>query len=498
MKIPRFILSAYLICALIAPPAIAFKTFFPFPNYHGGILDNALKPLGVLPESIELVEVGARSQDIITSNKFLCSPINHGDDCTFRQSYGYITERINKAVGLSHDAYKNPESVKQTLYCLGEGFHTLQDFYSHTNYVEQVLRYRWAMEPVNWQRIPAGTTSGYFYWHSGLDNEVTRGRSAIVANLLAKHPTLQFRSQAEYDARKSSSDFDGALDYALKPGALMHFELNKDSPKEMQGKIVDPKSGKTLFFWAYHLAAEDTRRHWQIFASAVKKAYPKTAPLILSALKGKHPSIQMALTMPETINAGDSISSSLQVEVKDIDDPVDIYVRQLNEPSNNQAEAIYPGKLTGTFKIDETIKVLKPETKNEIAINFLSAFDGDREFDPQQIRKVVTIAPSTLSPIGNWRFWDIPAGRPALVCEGTITSAGPGKVSINMYDKGVRTWFKLPVNLDGHKMSTRFFVDGLYEETVDLNISADGNSFDGQYRIQRSPVEVHRFRGQRL
>jgi hypothetical protein len=268
-------------------PAFAFMTFKWFGGaIHRDILNRALAPLGVGRKSLSTIGKGCDSQDVPLTEKFAVCPQNHCDDDQIKAGRQYWRERVKQAVVDAAHADTDPGSGNKALFEFGEGMHTVHDFYSHANYLEWLLQNDKGLEPVQWDNMPSSIRTGYYYYAGFLAEEAFVSRARSVRGLQKMHTHLDFRTAAEYDARKSAQSYDAALDYALRPGDLLHKELNKDSPRTMEGQIVVPQYGKTLHELARQLATADTARQWKNFEQMIGAAYGARAANIMAALKG--------------------------------------------------------------------------------------------------------------------------------------------------------------------------------------------------------------------
>jgi len=256
---------------------------------HRDILKKALVPLGVSARSIAMIGKGTDSQDIPFSDKYGHHPQNHCDDDQIQAGRDYFRERIKQAVADAKDADTNIKHCHLALYEFGEGMHTVQDFYSHANYLEWLLQTGKTLEPIDWDRPPGEVHTAYYYFDRPFVEDAYISRSKSVRGLQKKDQHLHFHSEAEFAARKDTSEYTGALDYALAHEDFLHKELNKDSAKTMEGKIVAPKYKKTFHQLARELATTDTARQWNIFEQSIKDRYGERSERIIAALKGRKP-----------------------------------------------------------------------------------------------------------------------------------------------------------------------------------------------------------------
>lgn len=283
-------LLAFSLCLLITtgvPSASAFMTFPAGNNIHKAILEEGLKPFKLSKASLGFLAKGMDSQDNPFSNKWKIAE-HHACDNNIKGAFLYIDEQTSKAVDLAGRADSDSDACRQALYALGEAMHTVHDFYSHANYVEWLLSQDKPMEPIDrsaGSNIPESIRTCYYFYESSLKQEPFLSHKENVRRLLIQHPELTFRSEAEYVTRKQSEDRQSALDYALKPGQLLHVELNKDSVKQLQGQVMVGREGKTFFDLAREIAVKDTTKQWQIFEQQIRAKYGERASAIIAALE---------------------------------------------------------------------------------------------------------------------------------------------------------------------------------------------------------------------
>lgn len=210
---------------------------------------------------------------------------NHACDNKVSGAFAYIDERTERAVELAAEAEHNRKARHRSLYCFGEGLHSLQDFYSHSNYVEWLLNNDAPMVPIARDKLPVQLRTCFYMYESTFCQEPFKSHAVNIEKLSKRFPGLAFRSEEEFERRKQDNSLESALDYALRPGHLLHMELNKDNEKELQGKVFSQKHNKTLFKLAYSLAVEDTQRQWRLFEARLKAVYGERANSIIGALK---------------------------------------------------------------------------------------------------------------------------------------------------------------------------------------------------------------------
>src|SRR5262249_4607385 len=116
-------------------PSHAFMTFAAAGGaIHFGILKEALSPLGISAQSLAAIRKGCDSQDIPFSKNFTSSPPHHCDDNTISEAHSYWSSRLQQAVEDAANAPNDGKTRDKVLFEFGEAMHTVQDFYSHSNY----------------------------------------------------------------------------------------------------------------------------------------------------------------------------------------------------------------------------------------------------------------------------------------------------------------------------------------------------------------------------
>jgi hypothetical protein len=286
-------ISVIAICltAGISLPASAFSTYKVFGGaVHKAIIFDALAPHGLSKAALDAITRGCNSQDNPKSANFSI-PQRHACDDKIEETDAFIRRTVDESVSLADGALKSKSARKQALYRFGEALHALQDFYSHSNYLELLIRDKKLLEPFDWQNPPTSVVTCYYHYASTLHQEFFEGRQTAVRALLGDNPALCFHSQEEYNERRAGdASEDKVLDYALAPLSFTHLELNKDNEKTLEGRVVSSTYKKTYHQLAKELAAKDTSLLWQRFEKLLRDSYsekktPGQAENILEALK---------------------------------------------------------------------------------------------------------------------------------------------------------------------------------------------------------------------
>jgi len=418
-----------------AMPAAAFKTrvkiglIWVGEDIHKAISKDALGPLGFKEESLLEINRGTASQDQLTSSKFTSSPQNHCDDNLFLQGRAYYQERFEAAALFFSDVLTDAKAKDAIRFRFGEGLHTLQDFYSHSNYLEGLLAAGKPLVPVAWESLSAppmgpqgrtGIRSGFFHWDGGwhgyYDNEATSGRADSMAKLKAAHPgeKYHFRTDAQYNihSARTPPPLAKALDYALIPGDFMHFEINKDNEKQIQGRIVSPKHGKTLHRLAWELASKDTARQWELLEERVcREEGPKAAWIVPAIKGGEYPKLGSQVKGSGALSRGKPVRASLRINVSNMDRgvreklervgrPLKLVVSAELNPGAKRAEKtlVYDGKPTVDLVVEKDLPINVPDdARDEVTLSITTRFEDDPLNQPSTAEATLSVVDVTKS-----------------------------------------------------------------------------------------------------
>jgi len=350
-----------LILLTAAMSARAFDTWW----FWGGevheikLITEPLWQCGLQQDRIKKISDGANSQDIQGSSNFEKSPQNHFDDDKIKEGAAYVQEQMNAAVRLAREAWMAPAPavidketcVGRALYALGQGLHTAQDFYCHTDYLELQLRYKRPLVPVDYTKVPPEVHSGHFYWYDKVFNEGTtmpavpdalvndRERVAMeqmptdpfVMDLVKKRRLIiswmtnvpGLHTDEEFQRRVQNPTYAGALAYVTDGTPLLHFECAKDNPKSLQGRIIIQNSKETLYTQALQLARAATVQQWLLFEKMIREDpdQARIAAWNLAALKGRpFPKLKILSLEPKTpISPKDKISGIAKIQLMHVD-----------------------------------------------------------------------------------------------------------------------------------------------------------------------------------
>jgi len=434
------VLAVLVLVLSIARGSVAFKTV---PNIHYQILQDALSPVGFQESAIGEINEGARSQDNPASQKFK-EETHHFDGNSIKDSYDYYRDRVKFAVLTAKDCYKSKDDLYKVRYLMGEGYHALQDFYSHSNWLEIQLYDRVKPVPFRWDlysvfdckmpdgsfgwnikplsNLPERLKTGYFS-DAEADAVITEGvlnfsdqnklagqnlgaaaakaqRSLMVEENVKKHPQLRFSSEKEYQerSRDDSSYFYRALAYVVDDSSksLLHWEVNKDDEHQIEGRMKTP-DGQTFHALARQLATEDTQRMWHVqYERLLWSMYEGCANLIIPAVKGKPvPKIGLDLDLSQSQVRTMPVAGTVSVRVENMNSgtaryPLKIKLKLYLERSN-ESGVIGDGAPLKVLEFRSNAEQsldLKPfnlvigNEKGPFSVKAVASFDCDPDFNP--------------------------------------------------------------------------------------------------------------------
>lgn len=299
---------------------VAFKTFRKWGGaVHEGITREAIG--GEISEAVfKVIDDACTEQDKPWLDNFT-DPTHHFDNNRISGSLTFVQQEFQLAVASAKESDARTSERDESLGHFGNFLHVVQDFYSHSNYVE--LHLKGGETPgsipliprADWTSVPPKARTGYFFYASASNNEVTAARVACVKELQKEYPEAHFATEAQVvQLRVVPSDkrptYLGAISYATGPYDVLHFEINKDDTEELQGGVVHPGSGLTLHEIARRLAVAETKRQWQRFLKALKEKYGNRAPRIVAAISGRAPTIEerFSISAPGQVTVGEIAS----------------------------------------------------------------------------------------------------------------------------------------------------------------------------------------------
>ncbi|MBI5399308.1 hypothetical protein HZB07_01635 [Candidatus Saganbacteria bacterium] len=296
--IKKYFLGFFLIILSIACMQNVVSAFATFNKFGGAIHQNistsALLQVGISEASFQVIDDGNTSQDHIGTKKFETAS-HHFDNNHLANGVKYTKKQLALAIISAVEADKDKSAWQETLYTFGELLHPVQDFYSHTNYVELKLSANPALKPEdiplpNWDDLTglapsrSGLKSGYFFYKNAGNNELTNVRRISAKMIKLEFPGTNFLSDKKY--AEAIKDYDHYLKYAAAaPIDVLHRDLNKDESGSSAGKMINPNTGKSLFDYAFNLAVRESIRQWQRLEDGIKEKYPDRAKRIILSLK---------------------------------------------------------------------------------------------------------------------------------------------------------------------------------------------------------------------
>lgn len=332
------IVLALVAISLSVIDAAAFKTFTHFGGaVHEQITRAALVTGGpkISQESFTAIDNANMHQDIIDSTEFLDSK-RHFDDCTFKEGLKHVDACYAAISKHLANADTNKTDWSFVLSKFGELLHPVQDFYSHSNYVELKLKANAALKPaqiplVNWQSITPGVQTGFFFYQTNRDNELLMlgsgflpvpepnpNRDRIIPRLTSasmQRPGTRYLNSTEY---ANITTFDQRLNYVTDPKlSVLHRDLNKDNASAEESLFVNPKTNTSLYAYAINLAQRETLRQWKRLEGLVRTTCPdpKKAAAVITALRlGIRTTGDFKLTGPFIQERGNSTSYTLSIK----------------------------------------------------------------------------------------------------------------------------------------------------------------------------------------
>jgi len=291
MKHYKLLLVLFLIIC-VCLPVYSFSSFRGLGGAVHESITRAALGSNFSGETFKFIDTGNTDQDRIPH--YVMDEVHHFDNNNISGALNYVDIQLVNAISAAGSADENITSRNTALEYLGHLFHTIQDFYAHSNYVELCLKN--GIKPENIKPLylfgseinngPAGLKTGYFYFSNVYSNEKLRPREVCVKGLRAQYPNLKFADNAEY-YKIFDGTYKGAIAYAASGYDFLHEDINKDDESTREGAVKAPGSKYTLYNIARKVAIEETRAQWQRFVDEIKKEYPAKASAIINSLTGK-------------------------------------------------------------------------------------------------------------------------------------------------------------------------------------------------------------------
>jgi hypothetical protein len=132
---------------------------------HGSIIKEALAGT-ICPENIAVIVNGSNNQNT-PNNDVTNEPQRHFEVKDLMRAYKYVQQEQTRVLHYAHNADTDPDSRVRALFHFGMMVHSVQDFYSNSNYVklkvdEMKLRGAqfdpYSIQPFDWSKLAEGGT----------------------------------------------------------------------------------------------------------------------------------------------------------------------------------------------------------------------------------------------------------------------------------------------------------------------------------------------------
>jgi hypothetical protein len=199
--------------------------------------------------------------------QFALDSAHHFDDCNFSESSMIVAQNQAAAVKALDPSLASPSTDAAAVLAFGQSLHTVQDFYSHSNWVELG-----AEGLLDDSLAPFPALKGYSILDpSGI--QIVEGnppsQTAVYRQVGTPYPNNAI-VYAVTNGTKRLGLISGSVDY--EPGEkcpiqvrMTHEELNKDNSKN-PGRAAQ-------FVKARELAVEQTRHEWCRLVTLTRDAY---------------------------------------------------------------------------------------------------------------------------------------------------------------------------------------------------------------------------------
>jgi hypothetical protein len=195
-----------------------------------------------------------QAANVSTDVQYALDSARHFDDCNFSGSSAVVAQNQAAAVQALDPSLASPATDSAAILAFGQSLHTVQDFYSHTNWVELG-----AEGLVDDSLAPFPTLTGYAI----LDGiQIVEGDPSAKITVTRKTDALYPKNAivtVNTQGTKRLGLISGSVDY--EPGEkcpvnvqMTHEELNKDNSSS-PGRAAQ-------FVEARALAVEQTRHEW--------------------------------------------------------------------------------------------------------------------------------------------------------------------------------------------------------------------------------------------
>ena len=278
------------------PSALAFSSLeFYGGAYHRQITEQALQPLGVSPDSLHWLYTGNLSADKIYGELFKLKYL-HFTDMSFEKSEDYLEDQLEAVAEMAGDAPEDYQSYRRTLVEFGTYLHCVQDFYSHTNWIEAHLVAGVTdipLPPADFEDFGLELISPHTMSRMMPPGEVTETEAFVKA----------FGKEFHTDEELAALSDRQRIELAASPTkAFIHHHLAKDNPEYSQAKLRWEKGGPTLFELALDAATRETHRQWLGLEKSIAHEHGKRADSIKKVLRGGWSSAFPDVSKPVSIS----------------------------------------------------------------------------------------------------------------------------------------------------------------------------------------------------
>jgi hypothetical protein len=236
--------------------SVFFLSGFTSSSAEGDVHAEAVKEglAGTIcPANIEVIINGSKAQDSQT-NDASSEQQRHFETRNLNRSYEYVKREQKKILNYAADADSNAESRTRALYHFGMMLHTVQDFYSNTNYLKLKI-----------DELERTTNGGFDPYDLDLID---------WARLSGSHPAAV-----------------GGVEIKVEP-----------APKS---KMLMPLKETTYAKVARGLAIRETARQWTFLETLLRNKYGDRAATILLALQQASCIRKVPSDAEEAIDAAD-------------------------------------------------------------------------------------------------------------------------------------------------------------------------------------------------
>lgn len=279
MQISRVGLASLLVILSTQPGPRAFSSLEVYGGaYHQRITHQALAPLKISSETLELLDLGNLETDKFYGELFSFKPL-HFTDQTFDESEDVLEDRLETVVELAAEAVKDYHRYREAMFEFGIYLHAVQDFYAHTNWVEAHLARGIAeipLAPDDFEDFPVPVNSPYTLARTFPPGEVTEAEAFEDA---FRRP---FHRASDLDTMDDRKRIQTAAAYKK---AFTHHDLAKDNPSYRAGQVRWSPDAPTVFEIALELARRETRRQWDLLEEEIADEYEEECPPILRVLR---------------------------------------------------------------------------------------------------------------------------------------------------------------------------------------------------------------------